>query len=128
FRFILFFALRLGRTEAETRPVAALDVHSLINDPNPSSIQQLAWRMNMFFPDNYPDISIMQQMLTISTFKCKEQGDLLSIALNTGGIPLSFRGSLKANEDIFWIFSLLVLASGELGPLVTKGSKHKVLD
>lgn len=128
YRFILFFASRLGRIEAETHTVGALDFLSLINDPNPSSIQQLAWRMNMFFPDTSPDVSIMQQILSISNFTCGEQGDLLSIALNTCGIPLSFRGSLKAKEDIFWIFSLLVLASGELGPLITKGSKLKLLD
>ena len=82
----------------------------------------------MFFPDNNPDISIMQQMLSISNFECQEHRDILSIALNTCGIPLSFRDSLKAKEDIFWIFSLLVLASGELGPLVTEGSKLKLLD
>ena len=57
----------------------------------------------------------------------------MSIALNTAGIPLSYnhpgagcKAKPMAIEEVIWKFSLLVLASGDLVPLVSKGGKLKL--
>ena len=57
----------------------------------------------------------------------------MSIALNTAGIPLSYNHpGAESNaksmtvEEVIWKFSLLVLASGDLVPLVSKGGKLKL--
>ena len=51
----------------------------------------------------------------------------MSIALETAGIPLCFTGDdIQCVEAVIWKFSTLVLATGDLSPLVTIGQKLRV--
>jgi hypothetical protein len=69
----------------------------------------------------------MQHVASILSFGCRYTHDLISIALNTAGIPLCYNGNGASSvADVLWMSSLLVLASGDLVPLVMDGSKFEV--
>jgi hypothetical protein len=123
FRFIHFLALRLRQSEREPSAIRDSSFLNFMNDPNPASLYQRTWQLQRLLPDTNPDTSPMQYLVSITTFNCENEEDLVSIALNTSGIPLFFQGSLGAKEDIFWILSLLVIASGDLVPLIEGGKK-----
>ena len=76
----------------------------------------------------YPNLSPLQHLTNVLSSGCSRKGDLISIALNISSIPLYYEGDVTAVEDVIWIFSLLVLATGDVVPLVVDGSKLRITD
>ncbi|KAG7293999.1 hypothetical protein NEMBOFW57_004060 [Staphylotrichum longicolle] len=124
FRFIFMLANIYGNREL----VAADDfLNSMPNslDPNPAGLQQLRLRMQRFFPYENENASLMEHLASVLQFGCLNKGDLISIVLNTSGIPLVFCGhhDVKTEEDAIWIFSVLTLAAGDAQPLLFEGDR-----
>ncbi|KAK3897916.1 heterokaryon incompatibility protein-domain-containing protein [Staphylotrichum tortipilum] len=125
FRFIHYLGLHLSGSEPE--PPIGLEFMGHFNDPDPKTLRQRWWRIQKLMPDSTSDVSSMQHLVNILSFGCMLKGDLMSIALNTAGIPLSFCGNEATTvEEVIWKFSLLMLACGDLVPLVTEGQKLRV--
>jgi hypothetical protein len=126
FRFIYYLAMYLCGSE----PVDSLvgtDFIEQMNDPAPQSLRQLSWRIHRLVPTPNTGVSALQHLINILSFGCLKTRDLLSIALNTAEIPLTFDGEdIQCVEEVIWKFSLLVLASGDLLPFVTIGEKLRV--
>lgn len=127
FRFVHYLAFIFYRTEpmpslSGTAPFDAM------YDPNPATLWQRWWRIHRFQPEDDPAVSAMQHFLSIMNLGCSMKEDLVSIALNTSAIPLVFRGSLATMEDALWIFAAVVLATGDLGPLILDGQKVRFVD
>ncbi|KAK4466233.1 heterokaryon incompatibility protein-domain-containing protein [Cladorrhinum samala] len=122
FRYVSYLALYLINQKTE----AASDRTgnpSADGDPRPTAtLQQLWWQMGRLLPRNESSVSALQQLASIQSFGCTMKEDLISIALNTAGIPISFKQKLQSVEDVIWNFSLLVLATGDLVPLIASGS------
>ncbi len=132
FRFIHYLGLYLSDSE-QPQTLQGGEFQTQLHDPEPKTLRQFWWRIQRLMPDSSPHVSAMQHLVSILPFACLEKGDLMSIALNTAGIPLSYdhRGAeCKAKptsvEEVIWKFSLMVLASGDLVPLVSKGDKMKL--
>ncbi|KAK4153782.1 heterokaryon incompatibility protein-domain-containing protein [Chaetomidium leptoderma] len=126
FRFIHYLGLYLSDLEPGDTPAGPEFIDKL-NDPNPKTLRQLWWRIQRLMPNRDEGVSAMQHLVSIMSFGCFKKGDLMSIALNTAGIPLYFDGEdMSYVEEVVWEFSLLVLASGDLIPLVANGRKLKV--
>ncbi|KAK3320284.1 heterokaryon incompatibility protein-domain-containing protein, partial [Cercophora scortea] len=126
FRFMFFLAMHLSDSEPEVNLVGTAYMDAL-NDPNPTSLRQLWWRIQRLLPDN-AQVSAMQHLVSIVSFGCFNKGDLISIALNTAQIPLFFRGDVEFEDDVLWIFSVLMLAAGDVVPLVLHGVKLRMVD
>jgi len=84
-------------------------------------------------PDSASKTSVIKHLLSVVSFGCLKKGDLISIALNTAGVPLYFKHDdvqpdpvSVTVDDVIWKFSLLVLASGDLIPLISAGHKLKL--
>ncbi|KAJ4286359.1 hypothetical protein N0V88_008065 [Collariella sp. IMI 366227] len=123
FRFIHYLGLYLSSKEPQDFSLG-LDAKAKINDPNPVTLRQRWWRIQRLMPDVGQTDSALQHLVSILAFGCFLKRDLISIALNTGGIPLSFDGEdIQCVEEAIWRFALLVLASGDLVPFVASGSK-----
>lgn len=126
FRFIHYLGLHLSDSEPADSLVGN-EFMEKINDPVPESLRQLWWRIQRLMPNPSADVSAMQHLVSILSFGCVKKRDLLSIALNTAGIPLCFDGeNIQFVEEVIWKFSLLVLASGDLVPLVTIGKSLRI--
>lgn len=104
------------------------DVHATLSDKEPSLLEQRCWKIQEVMPKLHDDYSAMQHLANIATSGCLHKGDLISIALNTSSIPLVFTGQLKLVEDVIWTFSLLVLASNDLTPLVMPDTNMRLPD
>lgn len=133
FRFLLYLANRLQNAEPEVnlqRLASSVDTdfYAYFNGPNSASLLQRLMRLRSLMPDASPKVSSMQNMMLTSSVHCFLIRDLLSIGLNTSGIPLFFRGDITCKEDIFWIFAALVIASGDISPLRFETRKLKLLD
>ncbi|KAK3988742.1 heterokaryon incompatibility protein-domain-containing protein [Cladorrhinum sp. PSN332] len=129
FRFIFYLTMYLSYREPSSPSYIGHAFTLALNDPNPTTIQQLWWRILRLMPDKTDGVSPLQHLISVVSFGCFRKGDLMSIALNTAGIPLFFDGEeVHSVEDIKWMFSLLVVASGDLIPLVTTGMKLRVPD
>ncbi|KAK4205566.1 heterokaryon incompatibility protein-domain-containing protein [Triangularia verruculosa] len=121
FRFIYYLAQYLS--ENEPGPSNGTLVTAM-NDPNPTTITQLYWRLIRLMPGANNNDSLLQHMVHVFSFGCLKKGDLICIALNTAGIPLSYDGhDVGSTEEMIWMASLLGLAAGDLIPLVMTGSK-----
>lgn len=94
-------------------------------DPNRTALSGLKLRLIRAFPYGNANTSLMQHLASILPFGCFKKGDLISIALNTSGLPLFFRGhgEINTEEDVIWVFSVLTLAAGDVLPLVTDGNR-----
>ena len=55
--------------------------------------------------------------------KCFKQEDLMSITLNTSGVPLTFQGKVGSREDVVAILAIITIASGDVMPLVMAGTE-----
>jgi hypothetical protein len=99
-----------------------------MNDPDPASLQQRACRIQRFMNLERPDLSSMEHLVNVPSSGCSRKGDLISIALNTSGIPIYYEGNVAVMGDVIWIYSLLVLATGDIMPLVVEGSKLRIPD
>ncbi|KAK0669843.1 hypothetical protein QBC41DRAFT_318965 [Cercophora samala] len=126
FRFIYYLALYL----ADKEPVPGHNTFiTAVNDPHPTTIRQLYWRLIRLMPGADRGDSLLQHIVHVLSFGCLKKGDLLCIALNTAGIPLFYAGKdINSTEEVIWIASLLAVAAGDLMPLVMAGSKLKLLD
>jgi hypothetical protein len=51
---------------------------------------------------------------------------MVSIVFNVARLPVFYSGHLNTCEDVVWVVALLAIASGDVLPLVTQGSKLKV--
>jgi hypothetical protein len=129
FRFIHYLTLHLSCFFPKEGPqIADLDYRYFMNDPYPTSFRQHFWRIHRLSAMKSPDLSSMQHLINILSSRCSKKGDLISIALNTSSIPLYYEGDVTTVEDVIWIFSLLVLATGDVVPLVVQGSKLRITD
>ncbi|KAK4135995.1 hypothetical protein BT67DRAFT_229024 [Trichocladium antarcticum] len=126
FRFVHYLALYLSDLEPPLS-IVGRDLTTAINDPSPKTLRQRWWRIQRLMPNTNPDESALQHLVSVLSFGCFKKGDLMSIALNTAGIPLYFGGQdVQSVEEIIWRYSLLVLASGDVIPLVASGPKLKI--
>jgi hypothetical protein len=50
-----------------------------------------------------PGMSAMQELVSILSFDCDQKADLMSMAVNTSRIPLSYSGHLDTVEDVIWV-------------------------
>ncbi|KAH7010905.1 uncharacterized protein B0I36DRAFT_389804 [Microdochium trichocladiopsis] len=128
FRFIHYFALYLCELVLDRTELApSLDMlphhQTRIDDPGPTELWQLWYRIQRLHPERGAACSAMQHLVSIMSFGCTFKGDLMSIALNTSSIPLVFRGSAECVEDVIWMFALLVIAAGDVVPLIANGGK-----
>ncbi|KAK4184207.1 heterokaryon incompatibility protein-domain-containing protein [Podospora australis] len=122
FRFLHYLGMHLADREPPEN-MSGDEMAKAINDPDPKSVRQLWWRILKLMPNEDPSASAMQHLVSILSMGCFFKGDLMSISLNTAGIPLFFDGKEAYTlEDVIWMFSLLVLAAGDLVPLITSGS------
>ena len=127
FRVIHYVSMYLADTEPEVSMQGTMLTQSL-NDPNPMSLRQRWWRIQRLMAQRDPNESAMQHLVSILSFGCFFQGDLLSIALNTSNVPLCLVGNVTAMDEIIWIFSVLVLAANDVVPLVMHGAKMRIED
>jgi hypothetical protein len=125
FRCINYVSMYLSDSEPQVQRTGT-EISDALNDPEPESLQQRWWRILRLVPESLSDISIIQHLVSILSFQCGHKQDLISIALNTSGIPLSFIGSLSAVEDIIWTFSILVLACNDVTPFFMDGGKLRI--
>ena len=65
----------------------------------------------------------MNHGLSVLSAKCRDTQDIVSIALNTSGVPLTFKGEVRSQEDILRIFASISIASGDVGPFTLEGRK-----
>jgi hypothetical protein len=129
FRFIHHLILHLSSSIPEERPqITGLDFRHAMNDPDPTSLQQHSWRIHRLAGMKSPDLSSMQHLVNVLSSKCSRKSDLISIALNTSSSPLCYEGDVTTVEDVIWIFSLFLLATGDVVPLVADGSKLRITD
>jgi hypothetical protein len=127
FRFVYFLSYYLCKTEPpETSTGAALSTSMKHLDP--TNLRHLWYRMIRLLPERTNTKAPMQQLVSILSFGCQEKGDLVSIALNTWELPLNYDGKLDAVEQGTLVFSLLAIASGDLTPLVMRGTKLRIYD
>ncbi|KAK3361817.1 hypothetical protein B0T24DRAFT_537859, partial [Lasiosphaeria ovina] len=130
FRFVHYVSMYLSDNDPSPSDSVS-NVHAMsqaLNDPNSVTLRQRYWRILKLMPDATQGISAMQHLISILSHGCAQQGDLMSIALNTAGVPLYYRGdAVKTVEDVIWIFSLLVLAAGDVMPLVVDGPESKIV-
>ncbi|KAM7186695.1 hypothetical protein V8F33_011682 [Rhypophila sp. PSN 637] len=122
FRFLFYMAIYLYDQEpgpsAEDQVASAFTIADTLADSNPKTLSQLRFRIQSLHGAEEPGGTAMQHVANIIGFGCLKKGDLMSIALNTAGIPLSFNGEVSGVEDVIWMFSLLVIASNDLFPLI----------
>ncbi|KAH6716239.1 heterokaryon incompatibility protein-domain-containing protein [Leptodontidium sp. MPI-SDFR-AT-0119] len=99
-----------------------------LDKPNPTTLQQLWYRMVRLRAEVDPEVSAMEHFVNVLSSGCKYKQDLVSIALNTARLPIVFKleGDNVGEADLLWIFSILVLATGDLTPLVMMGSKLEI--
>ncbi|KAK4164737.1 hypothetical protein QBC43DRAFT_46382 [Cladorrhinum sp. PSN259] len=129
FRFIYYLTMILYDREPPDESLIGNNFTVALNDPNPKTLQQMWWRMIRLMPDKPGEVSALQHLLSVISFGCFKKADLMSIALNTAGIPLFFDGEdVHSVADVKWMFTLLVLASGDLTPLIATGLKLTVPD
>ncbi|KAK4215474.1 heterokaryon incompatibility protein-domain-containing protein [Rhypophila decipiens] len=132
FRFVFYLAIYLHNQEpepsAEDGVASAFTLLDTMVNPNPETLSQLRFRIQSLYGVEDPGGSAMQHVSSILAFGCFKKGDLMSIALNTAGIPLSFSGDVSGVEDVIWMFSVLVMASNDLYPLLLtdKSMSHKL--
>src|SRR6266480_72945 len=125
FRFVHYNTLRLFRAEISIYSLPLGD----LNDPNPVSIRQLYTRLQRLQSDPVEsETSLMQCLEGITSLGCLKKEDMVSIALNVARLPLFYSGHLNTCEDVIWVVALLTIASGDVLPLVTEGTKLRVLD
>ncbi|KAM7220118.1 hypothetical protein V8F06_004446 [Rhypophila decipiens] len=121
FRFLFYLAIYLHDQEpepsAEDQIASASTLHNSMVGPNPKTMAELRFRIQTLHGVNDPEASAMQHVANILAFGCLKKRDIMSIALNTAGIPLAFSGDVLGVEDVVWMFSLLVIASNDLFPL-----------
>ncbi|KAH6844508.1 hypothetical protein B0I37DRAFT_295593, partial [Chaetomium sp. MPI-CAGE-AT-0009] len=126
FRFIHYLGLYLCNSEPP-EPISPSQFQESFNNPNPTSLRQLWWRVNRLLPDVNPGVTPMQHLVSVLSANCFKKGDLMSIALNTASIPLYYAGEdIQSVEEVIWKFSTLVLAAGDLSPLVAIGEKLRI--
>ncbi|KAK4459465.1 heterokaryon incompatibility protein-domain-containing protein [Cladorrhinum samala] len=127
FRFVYYLAMYLDRLEPEDTNPNGVAWYESIPHPNHATLRQLWWRLSGLVQSHTEQCSPLQHLASITIFDCFRKADLMSIALNTAGIALYFDGQdVQSIEDVKWVFSLLVLAAGDLVPLVVKGPKLRV--
>jgi hypothetical protein len=125
FRFVHYHTLRLRDAEPWSTSFELTD----FNDPNPVSIRQLFKRLQRLQSGPVDSgMSLMQYLDGITSLGCFKKEDMVSIVLNVARLPLFYSGHLNTCEDVIWLVALLAIASGDVLPLVTQGTKLKVLE
>lgn len=130
FRCIHYIATYFSNLEPETLTEDTA-MGDALNQQNPTSLPHQYRRIQRLMPQmnfSSSDMSSMQHICNIVSSGCLKSGDLISIALNTSSIPLVFTGTTTSVEEVIWIFSLLVLASNDVVPLIMNGIKLKFID
>jgi hypothetical protein len=126
FRFIFFLAVSLDKPTADAVPgefLGAMTELAALDGTPCTTLFQRKVRMQRLRPRRDSQISLLHHLTTISSFGCKEVADFCDIAMNTAGIPLVFNGKIQSRVHIHYIFSLLVLASGDVRSLLIQGQK-----
>ncbi|OCK75023.1 hypothetical protein K432DRAFT_386457 [Lepidopterella palustris CBS 459.81] len=131
FRFVHFLAYHLHQPSANAvhKDIPyGMDVSAALGDTSCTTLFQRMVRINRLLPGHDPRISLLDHLSTISSFGCQELPDLCAIAMNTAEIPLVFKGTVQSLENISYISSLIVLASGDVSPLLLQATKLQMLD
>jgi hypothetical protein len=125
FRFVFYLATYLSSYDPQEEIASGLTFSDKVN--NPKTLLHYRWRLRNLAPEMHPNISAMQHLVNVLYLGCLKKGDLISIALNAASIPLYFHHDQSmAVEEVVWKFTLLVLASDDLVPLVMMGRKLKL--
>ena len=122
FRFVYFLAEHLSTAE---RGPTGVDPLESMNDPNPASLRKRCWRLIRLLnvPDEEEPVSLMTHRFNVMSSKCFRQEDLISITLNTSGVPLTFHGKVGSREDVVANLAIITTASGDVMPLVMAGTE-----
>jgi len=131
FRFVFFLAVSLDKSAANATPdefFNGMNVFAALDGTPCTTLFQRKVRIQRLLPRRDSQISLLHHLTTISTFGCQEVTDFCAIAMNTAGIPLVFNGTVQSRVHIHYIFSLLVLASGDIRSLLIQGQKIHTLD
>jgi Heterokaryon incompatibility protein (HET) len=131
FRFIFFLAVYLVKSASNATPNKLSNGMRVFAAPDGipcTTLFQRMVRMQKMLPRRDSQITLLHHLTTISTFGCEKVTDFCTIAMNTAGIPLVFTGTVQSREHIHYIFSLLVLASGDVGSLLIQGQKIQSKD
>ncbi|KAK4120713.1 hypothetical protein N657DRAFT_674114 [Parathielavia appendiculata] len=128
FRFIHYMSVYLNHSDRAPNGLAGIEQSTDVNHPDPGMLlSQLWFKIQRLLPERRVTVSAMQHLVTILPFDCLKKGDLMSIALNTAGIPLYFDGSgCQTVQEVIWTFTVLVLAANDLVPLVMLGPPLRV--
>jgi hypothetical protein len=126
FRFIHYLGTYLTKFEPEADLLSFPQINTM-KESDLKTLQQLGWRAQRLLPDGRATVSAMQHLVSVLSFGCFKKGDLISIALNTAGIPLYFDGEdVQCVEEVIWRFTLLALAANDLVPLVATGPQLRL--
>lgn len=128
FRFVHYLAMYISDVVEPPISLVGGALHEAIDDPNPQTLKQMWWRAQRLMPErSAPGVSsALQHLVSVLQFGCAKLGDLMSIALNTASMPLAFSGDVKTAEDVVWMFSMMVLATNDVSPLVVDGRRVRV--
>jgi hypothetical protein len=128
FRFIFFLGRHVLDGLTDQAPLLNTFMRSITN-PNPQTFQELYWRIQRVITDQAPDGGLsIHHLVALLSFGCTKSEDLLSIAMNTAGVPLIFKGNGESTEEVIWAFSILSIASGDITPLILDGAKLRMID
>ncbi|KAI9776245.1 MAG: hypothetical protein M1839_000478 [Geoglossum umbratile] len=130
FRFVHFLAFHMWKYPELPFPRGGEFFQVLDAPAETNTLLQGSSKIDNLLPDHHPDSSLMTYLVTISSFDCLYKTDMIAIAINSSRIPLVFRGSIDPAfpEIRFWIFALLALASGDVGPLLLQARNLYFLD
>lgn len=128
FRFIHYFSLCLLDSDPDPA-VASENYFGYLNDPNPQTLRQRWSRIHRLLgnPDA-ANIAPTQHMVSIMPFGCLKVQDMVSITLNTAGIPLAYSGKIDSKGDFVWVFAAVAIAAGDAMPLLLTGRKLRIPD
>lgn len=132
FRFLHYLSMHISDAIEESHSLVGEAYYAVVNDPKPRTLRQMSWRMLRLML-NTGDVSVkttstLADLVSVMASRCKNKGDLMSIALNTAGLPLAFSGDITVIQDVVWIFTLLVLAKDDVTPLFVDGGKLRIPD
>jgi hypothetical protein len=127
FRFVHFLARRICLTEYDNGVPEEEEAFRALNDPTGgASLFQQTNRIFQLHPGRHSNVSLMTHLVKISSYGCEKPTDRINIAMNAGRIPLFFCGTINSPNVVYWIFALLALASGDLGPLLLEATKLSI--
>lgn len=136
FRCVHFIAMHLDEQEEQEQEKRLLQ-RQQSSEPETSlsgttirtpliNLRHKFWLIRRILPRDHDRRSTLHHICSVLASGCLRKEDLISIALNTSNTPLVFTGRLETVEEAAWIFSLVVMASGDLVPLFMDGERLRL--